>query len=157
MRWRPTMAKCCKQKYPITSKVDSRRPTPSPDTFTRHPDCLLCKQRFLRSTHTDVLAILLRLVDVPAVTSLCLLVVRFQNLWHQRGKIQGLHAHEWWQWEGSLARIKKINCASHACQSHQKGSLCARIWKRADQTDSTDEASTTDYGWNETENCLEHD
>ena len=32
------------------------------------------------STYTDVLAILLRLVDVPTVTSLCLLVVRFQNL-----------------------------------------------------------------------------
>ena len=44
-----------------------------------------------------------------------------------------------------------------AGQSHQKGPLCARIWKRADQTDPTGEASTTDYGWNETENCLEHD
>ncbi|KAI0222544.1 hypothetical protein LSAT2_026193 [Lamellibrachia satsuma] len=29
--------------------------------------------------------------------------------------------------------------------------FCARIWKRADQTDPTGEASTTRYGWNETE------
>ena len=54
------------------------------DTLTRHPDCLLCK-RFpgnvlVRSTNTDVLATLLRLVDVPVVSSSCLLVVRFQNL-----------------------------------------------------------------------------
>ena len=69
-------------------------PTPSPDTLTRHPhptsstDTLIAfyassisSGNFLmRSTHTDVLAILLRLVDVPAVISLCLLVVRFQNL-----------------------------------------------------------------------------
>ena len=34
----------------------------------------------VKSTHTDVRAILLGLVDVPAVTSLCLLVVQFQNL-----------------------------------------------------------------------------
>ena len=58
-----------------------------------------------------------------------------------------------------VARIKKINCAylpQYACNSHQKGPLCAMIWKRADQTDPSGEASTIDYGWNETENCLEH-
>ena len=61
-----------------------------------------------------------------------------------------------------LARIKKINCASlphhqDACQLHQKGPLYARIWKRADQTSPTGETGTTDYGWNETENYLDHD
>ena len=30
-----------------------------------------------------------------------------------------------------------------ACQSHQKGPLCARIWKRADQTDPTGAISAT--------------
>ena len=44
-----------------------------------------------------------------------------------------------------------------ACQSHRKGPPCERIWKRADQTDTNGEANTTGYGWNETENCLEHD
>ena len=107
----------------------------------------------VRSSHTDVLAILLRNVDVPAVTAMCLHVVQFQNLFmHMSGGNE----------KEPQTRIKKTNCASlpHAprCLSiTSKGPVCARIWKRADQTNPTGEANTTDYGWNETENCLEHD
>ena len=46
-----------------------------------------------------------------------------------------------------------------ACQSHQKGPLCARIWKRADQTDPTGEATTDGMrlktAWNMTSALLE--
>ena len=52
--------------------------------------------------------------------------------------------------------ITRINWAS-SYQSHKHGTLCARIWKRAAQTDRTNEASTIDYGWNATENCLKPD
>ena len=57
----------------------------------------------VRSSHTDVLAILLMLVDVPAVTSWCLLVVQFQNLFM---RMSGGNEKE------PQAKIKKINCAS---------------------------------------------
>ena len=69
------------QKYPVTLKVDSRRPIPSYDTLIAfYVNSVSSGNVLVKSTHTDILAILLRLVDVPAVTSLCLLVVRFQNV-----------------------------------------------------------------------------
>ena len=114
----------------------------------------------MRSTHTDVLAIVLRLVDVPAATSLCLLVIQFKSSDINEARYKAFMHMSGRNEKQPLARIKMINSASlhqDACQSHQKGPLCARIWKRADQTDPTGEASTIDYGWNETENCLEHD
>ena len=62
-----------------------------------------------------------------------------------------------------LARLKKINCASlppcaKTLLNHiKRAQYVARMWKRADETDPTGEASPTDYGWKLNQNCLEPD
>ena len=53
----------------------------------------------------------------------------------------------------SINGIKKINCAflsEDACQSHQKGPLCAMIWKRTDQTDRTTDGMRLKTAWSMT-------
>ena len=42
-------------------------------------------------------------------------------------------------------------------QSYQKSTLCSKNVERADQTNSTAEASPTNYGWKLTQNCLQPD
>ncbi len=52
-----------------------------------------------------------------------------------------------------LARLKKINCASlppcsKTLLNHiKRAQYVARMWRRADETNPTGEASPTDYGW----------
>ena len=62
-----------------------------------------------------------------------------------------------------LATIKKINCASLPTCNKTLGNHVKRaqfvsmMWKRADQTDPTGEANSTDYGWKKNNNRLDPD
>ena len=62
-----------------------------------------------------------------------------------------------------MAKLKKINCASlppctKTLLNHiKRAQYVARMWKRADETNPTGEASPTDYGWKLNQNCFERD
>ena len=62
-----------------------------------------------------------------------------------------------------LASLKMINCASHHAPktllNHiKRAKYIARMWKRADETNPTGDASPTDYGWKLlNQNCFEPD
>ena len=68
-------------------------------------------------------------VNVPSVTSLCMRVGRLQNLSHQRGKVQGLHAHAWWQCEGNPGIKKIVPLFRHTPRPSRITSKGSTLWQ----------------------------
>ena len=91
---------------------------------------------------------------------MCLLDVRLYHVRHKRSEVQCLYTHERWWWEISPGYNQEEQLCSHQATKRlattSKGHRLFRwTWKRANQTDPTGEARSTEYGWKENNNRLE--
>ena len=90
-------------------------------------------------------------VDIPGVTSFVRSVYGFTTLYINESRYKTFMRMSGGDEKDPLATIKKINCASLPPYNKTLGNHVKRapfvsmMWKRADQTEPTGDASPTDY------------
>ena len=102
-------------------------------------------------------------VDIPGVTAFVCLLYGFKTSDIIEARYKAFMRMSGGKGKDLLASLKKINCASlppcaKTLLNHiKRAQYVARMWKRADETNPTADASPTDYGWNINQNCYEPD
>jgi len=102
-------------------------------------------------------------VDIPGVTSFVCSLYGFKTPNITEARYKAFMRMRGGKGKELLARLKKINCASlppctKTLLNHiKRAQYVARMWKRADETNPTGEASPTDYAWKLNQNCFEPD
>ena len=102
-------------------------------------------------------------VDIPGITAFVCLLYGFRTSNITEARYKAFMRMSGGKGKDLQANLKKINCASlPPCEktllNHiKRAQYVARMWKRADETNPTRNASPTDYGWKLSQNCFEPD